>query len=627
MFALDYALFGLRPLGWHVASLALHAVNAALVWLFLVRRLAGPGGPGLIRAPADPRRLGSVAATVGALGFAVHPVTTESVAWISSRGDLLAWTFALLVFEAFARPGARATAAGVVLGALACLAKESALVLFVLVPLAHVSLPRDRRPSWRTTSGRAALLAVVTAAYLALRQAVLPGSPDFGWLAQTALPDGGRAGALRGFLASVGWYARTLVLPTGFPFDRNVHTDPVPGTFLDPGVIVGAGIAGSLIAGGVRALVSRRGAAATACLASLAALGPVSNVIVPLKAFAAERFLYPALPFLALGVGALVRRGLEAFPRRRVALVAVAGVLLAALGVAAWVRAGPWRDEGSLWRAVLAEEPMNPRAYEGIGFGELMLGRLARAERAFKTYREFQPRDGKVRAELAATFLRLAEDLVPRDEAAVEESNVVERRRMVLREAIEECRAAWAAWSREGLARARGDAALVRSTLEGWRLAALEFGALSEAGFVNATLAEDDRLRTGTVAYAERRFVAMLPALVLVTTPPPGTADPGGARARTRAELVRAAGIDPDRSDLEVGAKLLEGLAALLAEKPGDLALRRVRTQVLGARLSALELATPRGEIEMLGADLDILARAFPRDRTIAELRDVMRRR
>jgi hypothetical protein len=76
-FALEYAAFGLAPRGWHVVNLLVHLLNAALVYRLLLRLLAP--------APAPPSGGGAgavVAAAAGALLFAVHPVTVETVAWV-----------------------------------------------------------------------------------------------------------------------------------------------------------------------------------------------------------------------------------------------------------------------------------------------------------------------------------------------------------------------------------------------------------------------------------------------------------------------------------------------------------------------------------------------------------------
>src|SRR5262249_11090515 len=73
-FPLDRAVFADGALGPHLVNLALHATGAALVFLLL-------------------RRFGAraLAAFCGATVFAVHPAQTECVAWVSSRGDLLAF--------------------------------------------------------------------------------------------------------------------------------------------------------------------------------------------------------------------------------------------------------------------------------------------------------------------------------------------------------------------------------------------------------------------------------------------------------------------------------------------------------------------------------------------------------
>ena len=102
----------------------------------------------------------------------------ESVAWLSSRGDLLAWTFVLLAFEVLHRPGAVRTGLGVVLVALACLAKESAIVAWALLPLRDLAMPAATRPPARTTWIRTLLLAAVTASYFAVRLHVMLSADD-----------------------------------------------------------------------------------------------------------------------------------------------------------------------------------------------------------------------------------------------------------------------------------------------------------------------------------------------------------------------------------------------------------------------------------------------------------------
>jgi tetratricopeptide (TPR) repeat protein len=81
---LDVSLWGRQPHGFHVTNVALHAANAALLFLAL-GRLTGTFWR----------------SAVVALLFAVHPLRVESVAWITERKDVLSIFFGLLALWAW----------------------------------------------------------------------------------------------------------------------------------------------------------------------------------------------------------------------------------------------------------------------------------------------------------------------------------------------------------------------------------------------------------------------------------------------------------------------------------------------------------------------------------------------
>jgi energy-converting hydrogenase Eha subunit A len=96
--ALDYTIWGLYPLGHHLTSILLHAINTGLV-VVLVLKLLEIAREGSQRNPSASfltDRATLIAAGVTGLLFGIHPVHVESVAWVSERKDLLCALFFLL---------------------------------------------------------------------------------------------------------------------------------------------------------------------------------------------------------------------------------------------------------------------------------------------------------------------------------------------------------------------------------------------------------------------------------------------------------------------------------------------------------------------------------------------------
>ncbi len=78
-FSLEYALFDLNPMGYHLVSLAWHGLNSVLLYLLFLRL----------------KVVDSIALLITLL-FAIHPLRTEVVAWLSCQPYLPSIFFSIL---------------------------------------------------------------------------------------------------------------------------------------------------------------------------------------------------------------------------------------------------------------------------------------------------------------------------------------------------------------------------------------------------------------------------------------------------------------------------------------------------------------------------------------------------
>ncbi len=352
-----------NPVPFHGANVLLHLLNTALVCALALRLLQG-------------HWLGLL---LGML-YGVHPALVESVAFVSSRYDLMATLFLLLALglEGWLRGTGRVVG---VSGAflLALLSKEMAL-MFPLVLLAwHLArlegnLRERAKQLWHAERGLYGALGLVLVLYLGMRYATL------GYLLTEPAPGVQiEAGTPLQHLLLIGRTLTTLVGLAVFPFVSitPAHHSELPVPISDgwawAQLILAAGVVVSLIG-----LVRRVPRAGWLFVAGLISLLPVLN-LRPLEfaegIYTAERFLTFPLALVVLGVGqwVVVR---QATPRKeQERRVAEKRVRAFAVGALAWgagalltiaLTLPNWRDAESLWRWLTRASPRSP-----IGFANL----------------------------------------------------------------------------------------------------------------------------------------------------------------------------------------------------------------------------------------------------------------
>ncbi len=306
------AVVGVHPLLYRLTNLALHLLA---VWLAMGV---------LLRLGFEAR-----AAVLGAAIFALHPMQTEAVAFVSGRTDLLAAVFALAAVRLHldGRAGLALLCVGFGL-----LSKE---VVFA-VPIALAVL--DRRPRW------------VWPVYVALCLAVLlPKDP----VARLYFED-----VLTGSLSLVALYTRFIVAPVGQRVVYDHFTLDLAHAVIGGMVVVFAAAV---------ALQRRAPRLAWGTLWIGLTLAPVLH-LVPIPTLAAERYLY--LPLF--GVAAIVAWLLDSTQRtetsekRSVIAVGLLSLALVGCAGATAVRGLDWTDEVSLWSAEARQPEAGYKAWQNL---------------------------------------------------------------------------------------------------------------------------------------------------------------------------------------------------------------------------------------------------------------------
>lgn len=369
---------GLGLAGFHAVNLAVHAANGLLALALLAllgRRIAPAPPPG--------------AALVGALLFALHPVQTEAVTYLSGRSSALSATFALGCALAFAvgrdegRPGLTHGLSPLLL-VCALGVKEGAVALplaLLLLEAIDARRPFSWRAALRATAGHWLALAGVAAACLA--------GPYREMLARglALRPD---ASAPLTHARATAWLAGQLLRPHALVADPDLApvAAPTPDAVLAAVAIAVAAVAGL-------ALVRRRSALAFALLWFLLWLAPQGWWLARPEP-ASERQLYLALlgPAWAVGI-ALARWAGERAPRR----VALAS-LLAGLGLGAALRSRAYADEVRFWADAVAKAPRNARAHGNLGYALALACRTAEAEVELERALALRPDDLRAAANL-----------------------------------------------------------------------------------------------------------------------------------------------------------------------------------------------------------------------------------
>lgn len=367
-YLLNYTL-GEGTFGFHLFNLLLHSGNAILVYLLTLQ---------FGRCCAVERDWHR-AALFAALLFAVHPVHSEAVTYLSGRSTSLMAFFYLSSLWAYARSLAPGQTGfrylSLALFVLAVLSKESAM----LFPLALMSWEWACRTPWRTMLKRLWpywLLFVLGALVLLLH-------PKY-W---TLMSESVQLRSLHDSFLTQVYVTVAQIGKLAWPLALNIDPDyPVLheiGAVLPQLMLLLAMIALAVCCRATRPWLSLG-------LAWLVVHLLVLNTFFPRADIANERQLYWADWAMLCALAVEVEHWLK----RRAAMVALA-ILACVLAGLTLQRNIAYSSEVALWEDTVAKSPNKARAWNNLGFAYQLGGRKDDAVRAYCTAIRFNPRHVK----------------------------------------------------------------------------------------------------------------------------------------------------------------------------------------------------------------------------------------
>ncbi len=383
--AINYALGGVTPWGYHALNLAIH-ILAGLTLLGIVRRT-------LLR-PAMSRRFGAEATSLAlaiAVIWTVHPLQTEAVTYVAQRAESLMGLFYLLTMYCFVRgvesgkPGRwyGLSVTGCLLGMASKEVMVTAPAMVLLYDWMFVAggFREVWKRRWRLYAGLAGTWAVL------------------GYLVATTSGRGGTAG----FESVVAWwpyaltqcravvhYLKLSVWPYPLVFDYGTATVNHVGQALPYALVLAALMAGTAIA------VWRQRPIGFLGVWFFAILAPTSSVVpVATQTMAEHRMYLPlaaVVTLVALGGFELGRSVLRAWhPTQRMIGWGVTGALVLILAILTMKRNDVYSSEVALWRDTAEKYPSNPRAHYALGIALGQAGRVGEAIRHYEQALRIKP--------------------------------------------------------------------------------------------------------------------------------------------------------------------------------------------------------------------------------------------
>jgi tetratricopeptide (TPR) repeat protein len=398
IYFLIYQAFGPSTIAFHALNVSLQALNACLLHHFGIRAGFKKG-----------------AAFAAALLWAVHPLHTTDITYMSSTAELLWSCFCLLGLIALLPDFApRKVGLALIFFMLALACKESAVVFPALTAVTFFFVSKKRAqfsaylkmwPLWLLSAGYiAAWLWFIHSSGYNLNNS---GSPM-----HTAAYMSNFTNRVLTCLASLTLYARLIIWPAGLHIERAFTPSY---TLLAWQPAVGALMAGlallQIIWGRMRQRKDKGLALSFGLLWFAIAFSPVTGIIIPVDALISEGWMYMPMMGLFLGVAETMAGFFEKRPNAARLLVSA---LAFSLGLATFLQNEVWRNTETLYRSIAQNGGRSYQLSIPLGVFYLERGEFNKAIGPFNVALDHTDGRPQIRQEthlrLAAAWLQIRPD-------------------------------------------------------------------------------------------------------------------------------------------------------------------------------------------------------------------------
>lgn len=391
----DYALYRLKPWGYHLTNILLHTVNGILLYIFLTI---------ISQISANSHRPVSIAAVNPALLitllFVTHPILTEAVNAVSFREDLLVFMFyitALIFYIRTFSTISRIKSTVIYMFScfsyvLALLSKEMAVTLPIIIYLYEWFYRSKKNALTSVPSNRHAIgYIALTLAYFWFRF----------YYFYNPIEENIPAWSLKERVLTVPWlflnYIKVVIFPVSLSVIHKISSVDLSVFLLSFSIAVFVVV--------ITFLVKEKNFIFGILFFGITLL-PVYNIIPIVNPFA-ERYLYLPVAGFVTAIYYLISERL--LSRHRVLSYGILTALLLIIGLNSWhvlTRNRVWLDSNSLWADTIRKAPDDSRVYNEIGAAYIDQNKFDEAVEEFKAALKLHPDNPMSRHNLGFVYYK-----------------------------------------------------------------------------------------------------------------------------------------------------------------------------------------------------------------------------